>query len=193
MKKSIKIIICLLLAVLVIGTFCGTYISNLNKYVFSTEICTLLFQKSPEEFCEQKGKNTLIEDNYIYSKVDKNDNLILFLTNSQKERWIDLVFSDEMFILFRHAGDVEISDNYTRCTIKCYKETALDNATSFISNALTCLFIQAIDGKESELISLDCYFVDAVTNEVKYHVVLPDKELKFSIDPNVFSSRIIRG
>lgn len=181
MKKYI-LFICIIASVIV---FC---ILQINVYVFSPEICHVLMQKSPEEFCAEKGNGTLLGDNYIYSRVNKNGNLFLVLSNSQKENWKYLVLEDDVTNSFKKLGDIEISKDYTKCTLKCYKETALDNTASFITNVLHCVFIQAIEGKDSEDIKVECYFVDAITNEVKYYIVFPDEELNFSIDPNIFSS-----
>lgn len=192
MKKPVKIISCICLCVAVLA-LCTTYFLSLNKYVFSPKICRIVLEKSPDEFCKQMGKDTLIEGHYAFSWVNKNGDLILFLSDKQKERWIDLVFGSELSIMLKSAGDVIVSDNYTKCTARCYKETVFDDMIACNQNALHCLFIQAIEGKKSEDIFVDCYLVDTVTDEVKYHYVYPressNENSNLTIDPDVFSSR----
>ncbi len=194
MKKTFIVYIAIILFVLsVVVGFCALGVSNLNKYVFSPEICQIMLEKSPDEFCKQMGKDTLIEGHYAFSWVNKNGDLILFLSDKQKERWINLVFGSELSIMLKSAGDVIVSDNYTKCTARCYKETVFDDIIACNQNALHCLFIQAIEGKKSEDIFVDCYLVDTVTDEVKYHYVYPRKSSNensnLTIDPDVFSSR----
>ena len=107
MKKYI-LFICIIASVIV---FC---ILQINVYVFSPEICHVLMQKSPEEFCAEKGNGTLLGDNYIYSRVNKNGNLFLVLSNSQKENWKYLVLEDDVTNSFKKLGDIEISKDYTK-------------------------------------------------------------------------------
>ncbi len=183
--KKVLIIVCIIAMISLPVIF---YASQINVYFFSPDICHILMQESPEEFCAERGNSTLLGSNYIYSRVDKSGNLLLVLSDSQKENWRNSVLDDDLTNSFRGLGECEISPNYTKCTFKCYKETVLDNSTSFVMNVLDAVFIQAIEGKKSEDIKVDCYFVDAVTEEVKYHVVFPDKNLKFTIHPDDFSS-----
>lgn len=165
------------------------YASQINVYTFSPLICRVLFQETPEEFCAERGNSTLLGSNYIYSRVDKSGNVLLVLSDSQKENWKNALFKNDFFRPIMGAGDIKFFEDYTKCTVKCYKETVLDDITSFSLNVVYAVFMQAIEGKKSEDIKVDCYFVDTVTEEVKYHVVYPDEKLNFSIDPNVFSSR----
>lgn len=164
------------------------FASQINVYTFSPLICHVLFQETPEEFCAEKNKNTLIGDNYLYSRVVRNGNLLLVLTDNQKENWKNAMFKEDIFTPFVEASHVEFSEDYTNLTLKCYKETATDSMVSFSVSAVRAVFMQAVEEKKSEDIKVDIYFVDAVTGEVKYLVVYPDENLNFNIDPDDFSS-----
>ena len=183
-KSAVRIVLC----IGVLCVVCFIYISQLNVYAFTPEICNFLLQQSPEEFCAEKGKGTLIQDGYLYSRVNKDGNLVLVLNDIQKDNWKTLMLQSKTLNLFKSFGDIEVSNDYTKCTIKCYKETVLDDTVAFMSNTIYCVFLQAIEGKNSEDIKVECDFVDAVTNEVKYHIVVPDEKLDFAVDTDVFSS-----
>ena len=183
--KKVVIIVCIIAMVSLPVIF---YASQINIYTFSPLICRVLFQETPEEFCAEKVGNNALGGNYIYSRVDRNGNLFLALTDNQIENWKNALFKNDLFRPIMGAGDIKFFEDYTKCTVKCYKETVLDDIASFSLNAVYAVFMQAIEGKKSEDIKVDYYFVDAVTEEVKYHVVFPDKNLKFTIHPDDFSS-----
>jgi len=192
LKKVIKILFIPLIVLCIIVAGVVSFLSQYNLYVISPEICRVVIGKTPVEFVESNGEETALENSgYTYAKLDEEGNLFLIISDIQKDNWKATVIDKDSWFSesARNAGNVEISKDYKKIILRCYRETYTNEAISFVMNSSECVFLQVLNGEKSENIKVDCYFIDAVTNEVKYHVVLPDSNLKFTIDPDSFSSK----
>jgi len=58
-----------------------------NEYVLSPSVCNAIFGVEPDVFLATKGSETDLFNGYSEAKVDQAGNLILHLTDAQREAW----------------------------------------------------------------------------------------------------------
>ncbi len=187
MKRGFKSILIFGAPIITIAVICIVYISQLNIYKLSPKISNIVTGYTPREFHELRGKDTALENNFTYSKVDGDGNLILILTDNEKRNW-EKQTDTPMLNIAREAGNIEISPDYTQCTIRCYRETVTDDLISFVVVLPECVFFQVLNGQDSNNIKVTCQIFDANTGQLKYSAVYPDEEIEFFFATEDFSS-----
>ena len=186
MKKRFKIIITFLISILLHVLF----ISQLNVYTLSPQICKFFFDVTPEEFCRTDGIDTPLSRigyHFIYAETDKDGNLVLFLTDKQVRRWKSSYFplqvlqkyygntrdigidlsepTDELLKLFYDQAEqcgFYISDDFTKIIA-----SPEDNMFYFAVLPNACIAMQFFDGTPSDDIQLIYTEVDANGNVTK--------------------------
>ncbi len=93
MKKNacITALTFILLIALVICTSCSTLSepdNTTNIYKMTPAMCKTMFSCTPQEFCDSNGAKTLVKNNFLSAVMDENGNLILELSDEQKEYWL---------------------------------------------------------------------------------------------------------
>ena len=89
MKKSRKIVIAICFISVLIASLFITFNCCYSVYELSPTMCKMMLESSvtPESFVASQGEGTVIENRYIYAKVNREGNLLLVLNNSQRDEW----------------------------------------------------------------------------------------------------------
>ena len=149
----------------------------------------MLMKQTPEEFCENIGKNTLLENSYTYARVNEKGNLILILNDEELQMWKNKMLDNPMRKSMKKVDGYKLSEDNTKFTAKCYRETAIDLSIACGACATESIFLQILDKKDYDSIKFEGFFIDAVTNETKYHLVFkPGKSFKTNFNAKKFSS-----
>ena len=203
MKKK-HIILLVILSVFVTLITCTVFFAtSLNVYIINEDVCTSIFKyKTPKEFCEARGKETYLED-YIFATVDKDQNLVLILTDKQLKKWIssspdlkalDIVtggrtglFEDyeinmgdnvEKGLLYDfNEGTVKVSDDY-KTIIITYGEMH-EIFFSFFEITNGCIHMQLLNGTPSEDITLQLVVVKE-NGEIVTDSTWPSEDLVYN-------------
>lgn len=105
---TVSVILFLLVLMVVICCACTDGENGIteNVYNISPTLCNTLFSCTPKEFYLTKGRTTLLKDNFTNAEMDENGNLVLELSEEQKEQWIAVSFHMQVFykILDENSG-----------------------------------------------------------------------------------------
>ena len=197
MKKSSKIVICVcFIGILIMGLFLF-FNSFYNTYELSPQICEVMLGTTvtPESFVDSGGEGTVIVDGYTYAKVNQKGNLILVLSDFERDAWKDsLVVLQILSRLWENKKDIgvrildqtdaidvliirpglasglELSDDYT-------KVIADSNDDSFYYQwyILMGIYMQFFEGIPSEDIYVE-YIEYNANGEVCRHLIWPNDE-----------------
>lgn len=196
MKKWIIYVGMPIISVIVVASILIWVISSrYDIYTISPEACTTLFYLSPEEFCEKSGRDTELQNEYTYARVDRKGNLILVLDAVQLENWTDwteeflgrmsnksnVSTKDHTYVgLFPNKDDFmsgadsagfSVSSDYSKVTVE------YDADFSYLFIVLpSCVKMQIVDGKAMEKISVQFIFKGKSEGEIQYQSVWPEDD-----------------
>lgn len=193
MKKSKKKIYILGLFVLIIVVCLIVFHSNYNVYKLSPAVCNTVLGVSPGDFVFSQGQNTLLVNEYTYATMDGDGNLILILTNNERDDWksriltlaiLDAIWGEESNLdiefmdpqndfaktLFESATacGLELSKDYTRVIAESDDRTLY--YPWFINMGVT---MQMFEGVPSEKIRVEYIEYDD-NNQIVKRVIWPD-------------------
>jgi hypothetical protein len=155
--------------------------SKLNEFLLSRKICRVLLGVSPKTFHETNGEGTLLFNEYTDSAVTEDGDLVLHLTDNQVDQWrnsnvfmqiLQKIMGKEKQIvtkvivptsfpfesLYKNSNKCgyEISDDYTKIVV------GPGDDRSYYSIVLhSCVFVQLLEGKPSDEISVEYIEVDS--------------------------------
>ena len=155
-------------------------------------VCSYMFNGvTPEEFCANRGADTVLRDAYVSAEVDKDGCLILILEEAVAEQWknslvslqiLQCVLGDSRdigvtvdysndylgFMENAHTCGFEIAEDYTKII-----DEYGDNTFYLPEVMIACLEMQVFAGKTCENIIVEYLRYDK-DGEVADHVVYPD-------------------
>ena len=183
MKKKRYIIFGSVVAIaLLFVLFIYIFLKQFTICIISPDICKQLSPNTPEQFVMVEGKYSAFEGNYLFATVLKNGNLLVIVSDEQKKNIIE--DSEESLQKNWSAyitDDVQISDNYSKVTTKCYLEQANDRVIYSILMVEGCLYHQILDGKKPDEISVQYEIYDSKTEELKFSSDYPKESMGFSV------------
>ena len=211
MKKTRTIIcitcsIAVIASIIVISILSVLLISKLNVVTLTPHLCNwLLLGNTPQSFCETEGAGTSLEDGYVFSGVDKNGNLIIVMTDAQKDNWRngeaslqimqkafpdkdivsnikppDMVIWKQLYETAKVENCVVISDDYK--TVQAYSGSNILYHSVWVKG---CLLTQIIQGVDTADIYLEYFYYDD-KNEVLGRVIhTADGSIMYDKDGNV--------
>ena len=88
MKKT-KILIALTIVLVLLILSFVLLLANYNVYELSPIMCEVMLGSdvTPKSFVSSQGEGTMIENAYTYAKVNGEGNLVLILTNNERNEW----------------------------------------------------------------------------------------------------------
>ena len=88
-KRSLALLVALILLLSFVLTSCGSAIFPYNVYRLSPDVCGVVIsgEITPQSFVETEGADTELYNGYTYATVDKDGYLILVLSNDQRDQW----------------------------------------------------------------------------------------------------------
>lgn len=88
-KRSLALLLALSLLLSFALTSCGTAVLPYNVYRLSPDVFGTLFSGdiTPQDFVKTKGADTALYNNYTYAKVNRRGDLVLVLTNEERDAW----------------------------------------------------------------------------------------------------------
>ena len=156
-KYFVRLIPCIIILILVVAARYMYYISSLNTFVIPSSIAEYVVGDTPASFVENKGHDTFFEGNFAYSKVDKDNNLILKLTDSQLDNLKLKLISE----ISNAKQKYHISKNYDKITVRTYRETAVDDMVMSLGMVYSCAMYQLLNEIEPQSIKVEWYLIDA--------------------------------
>ena len=170
MKKRMRILLvsaAILLFLILAVTFCC---AQYNVYELTPTICNFMLGSdvTPQSFVANQGQGTTIEFEYTYAKVNADGNLMLILSDSERDAW-----KNEMVILqilsrkWRDKKDIgvdiieqeesrclELSEALPRATVICGDGTDRDTLLEEgLQSSDACVVLTGID-EENIIVSL---------------------------------------
>jgi len=150
-----------------------------TEYRMSNDTCSVLFACSVEEFFGEPYDFSWTEDFRTYSRKGENGDLLLRLNDQQKKDWIARYSK-----AIKRARDVgvEFSDDYTKITLRGYKETMGKLVHTCMWSSTGALVQQVVAGTEPDKAQIQVVVIDAVTNDVVYSILCPQEPFFYSYD-----------
>lgn len=206
MTKRAKIIIAIILVFLFAPWLVKTGIDTVNEirlnnsllvYEIPADMCKPIFGVTVEEFFETEFNfnDYVTDDIRTYSKIDRKGNLILRITEEQRQGIID--FSYDGWDLMWSIGiadmiddeGIEVAPDLSSVTINCYKDDVTSKCyTAFVGMSMIPQ-VQLLNGVEPESITFDLIIKDALTGKVVYSGAWPDCEITVYQDTFDLSER----
>ena len=198
-KKKLLILVPIVATVLImislfILIFCLHFDKNYTTVTIDSKQCQLLFDVSPQEFCQSKGRGTQIENGYTYAMVDRDGYLKLILSEKQISNWKNQLFALQVMQLVlgdeKDIGvDVTIKEDdlvvgtYVTYADKCGL-TVSDDFKKIIGEPIVqplfvlslmqaCIYLQLLDGIPSDEIHVEYYQYNE-TGEIIDQLIWPD-------------------
>lgn len=115
MKKKVRIAIIICCIVFLIVASLLIFNSRYTVYELSPVLCRTMLGSAvtPESFVKDEGEGTVIEGGYTYAKVTRDGNLLLVLSNAERDAWknaeVVLQILSRLWIDKKDIG-VEITD-----------------------------------------------------------------------------------
>lgn len=210
MTKRAKIIITIILVFLFAPWLVKTGIDTVNEirlnnsllvYEVPADLCKPIFGVTVEEFFETEFdyNDYFTDDIRTYSKIDRKGNLILRITEEQRQGIIDSSY-DGWNIMWNLLGpngitaliedeEIEVASDLTSVTLSCYKDNVIDKCTKAYWGAAVFPRVQLLNGVEPESIGYDFIIKDALTGKVVFEGVWPDYEINIDDDALGLSER----
>lgn len=210
MTKRTKIIIAIILVFLFAPWLIKTGIDTFNEirlnnsllvYEVPADLCKPIFGVTVEEFFETKFdyNDYFTDDIRKYSKIDRKGNLILRITEEQRQGIIDFSYDgwDLMWSIGIPSGityliedeEIEVAPDLSSVTINCYKDDVTSKCyTAFVGMSMIPQ-VQLLNGVEPESITFDLIIKDALTGKVVYSGAWPDCEITVYQDTFDLSER----
>ena len=186
----------LLSSIIITTTFltsCATFKTNSTTLHISPMLCTAMFEGvSPTEFCNSKGKDTFLENNYLSAKVDKEGCLIIALNDTVISEWKNTFLPLQVLqcVLLDDSRDIGISIDYSKdfsdymkdahtCGFEISEdfttvvESAEDNGWYFPFTTMACALMQVFEGKVCTEIRVEHIEIDE-NGKVIETFVFPD-------------------
>lgn len=168
----IRIIAILMVLVIAISALSVYIIGQYNIYKLDPVVCEFVIG-DPHEFCETKGKDHPLENNYTYAFVDKKENLILIMSRDDiqdyknasydfqilqavlgdsKDIGVEINYGNDPLDFIKDAPNcgMEISDDF-----KTISKSSGGDMTYFGPLLYACLKMQLLEGVPSEEISVE--------------------------------------
>lgn len=193
--KAIKIIsisfFIILILVIAIIIYCRFTYSTLH---ISPTLCeNSLGGISPDDFCQNRGRNTWLEGKYLFAKVDKDGCLIVTLKRKVISEWkntftdlqiLQCVLDDRDigitidyekdfmdYMKDAHTCGFEISSDFTRVV-----DSPDDNSWYFPFITMACARMQMFEGKSCSEVRVE-YIELGSNGEVINLIVYPNDEI----------------
>lgn len=210
MTKRAKIIIAIILVFLFAPWLIKTGIDTVNEirlnnsllvYEIPADMCKPIFGVTVEEFFETEFNfnDYVTNDIRTYSKIDRKGNLILRITEEQRQGIIDFSYDgwDLLWSIGIPSGityltedeEIEVAPDLSSVTINCYKDNVIDKCTIAYWGAAEFPIIQLLSGVEPESIGYDFIIKDALTGKVVFEGAWPDYEINIDDDALGLSER----
>ena len=188
-KLIIGFLAIVIVAIVVLG---GLFFQNYTVLHISPTVCGYFFEDvSPQAFCETEGKDTWLENKYLFARVDEDGCLILLLRKSTINEWkntftdlqilqcvlgdsrdlgIHVDDSQDSLDLMKdaHTCGFEISEDY-----KQFIESPEDNGWYFPFVMSGCIKMQVFNGVPCSEIRVEYLEIDA-EGKILDKVVFPD-------------------
>ena len=194
MKKS-QIFTAIFFVIITIVVFLFFFNAKYDAYKISPTMCRNLFGTTPQSFVDDGGKETIIENSYTYAKVTRKGNLLLVLSNEERDAWkntevvlqilrrqwdakkdIGVEYQEymdltETFLINPSLrSGLELSEDYTRVT--AYP----DDDTSYYSLFMRMgILMQLFEGVPCDDIYVE-YIEYSKNNQIQKRLVWPDDE-----------------
>lgn len=200
MMKRTKVIIVIILVFLFGPLLAKTGIDTVNEirlnksllvYEIPADLCVPILHVSAEDFftryCDYYDT---LGDFRVYSKIDREGNLILRMTEEQRKGVIEYEHDgwDETGSIgvddLSEIEGIEVAPDLTSVTVSCYKDNAIDQYFTARLGSWGIPAIQLLSGAEPEEIKLDIILKDAVTGEVVHTRSWPN--LAYTMDQDTF-------
>ena len=156
-----------------------------TEYRMSSDTCVLLFGRPADEFFSRPYDFSWTEDFRTYSRLEDNGDLMLRLNDQQKNDWWERHGKE-----INQANDVgvEISSNYTKITLRGYKETMGTLVHAAIVSLRGLHVRQVLNGTQPGQTKVEIVVIDAGTDDIVYSVVDPQEKLHYSYEEYGLSS-----
>ncbi len=148
-----------------------------TEYRMSSDTCVLSFGRPADEFFSRPYDFSWTEDFRTYSRLEDNGDLLLRLNEQQKNDWWN--HYNEAIQLVKDRG-VEVASDYTKVTLRGYKETIASMMMPVIFAMRGFHVRQVLNGTEADEVQIEVVVIDAGTDDVVYSVVQPQEPLHYS-------------
>lgn len=161
-----------------------------TTYVLSEKQCNALFGKTPTEFSEDPSPTLNLESNVFCraAEVDDSGNLLLTLTDRQKEQWKTSQDIQDVLYKAENNPDISLSADYKKVTVSCYKETESKNLTDAAAVVAACKVFQLLGGISPDEINIELTLIDTATKKTTQVIQINLDETEFTYLKNSFSS-----
>lgn len=160
-----------------------------TKYVLPPNICVALFSFEPEEFFNIEFSFYTSENDFRQNaSIDKDGNLVIWLTEKQKEVWRNENSWGYNLETLQNSENIEISDDYTKVIVNCYEETATGDIVCLAFGHKSLGIEQLLSGKEPKSININIILRDGVTGETVYNISWPQEKFEYDSEKYEFSS-----
>ena len=170
-KLVIRIMVILIALMTAISALSVYIIGQYNIYKLDPVVCEFVIG-DPHEFCETKGKDHLLENNYTYAFVDKKENLILIMSRDDIQDYKNASYDLQILqAVLGDSKDIGVEINYENDPLyyieyapNCGMEISDDFKTisqskgdvTYIGPLLSaCFKMQLLEGVPSEEISVE--------------------------------------
>ena len=87
--RSLALFVALILLLSLVFSSCGSAIFPYNVYVLSPDVCGVVLSSeiTPQIFVETSGADTALYGNYTYARVTQKGELLLVLSNEERDQW----------------------------------------------------------------------------------------------------------
>lgn len=157
-----KVWFCMAVLSLIIGILMS--IPKTTKYIFSPQETEWTFDCTPEEFHATRGGSTIWYGYFTSSKVDKNGNLLIFMTEEQRES----LFRDKWgYRITQHKEEgIIYAPDYKSVSVEFNKKTIDSDVINLIFALQCCSDYQLlINGIQDSDIVVHANITDAKTGE----------------------------
>ena len=121
-----------------------------DKHSIQPVFCKELFGCTPEEFFDKDfNVDDLTQDIHKYSYINSKGDLVLFLTDEQKEAMLNLESLQTAQKIFDNPR-IDVTSNYGKITVIAYKETVYDDLNLIYDNINKLSYIRFLMGVSGE-------------------------------------------
>ena len=179
--KKIYCVLILACFLIVASLFTGCELlksDEYTEYILSPTDCAIaLGGLTPEEFVDYESEwYTPSVSPEKRAHIDEDGNLVLYLTDEQKEEMRDAGSLKDQYQNALNNDNIEMSDDYKTIIVNCYAETVFGDIYDAFGASFCLRTYQFVDGIEPKDISIDLILKDGVTGEIKYTIKLPFME-----------------
>ena len=173
--------VCLVAAgVLVTVWFAGGY-----KTIIIYDIdCPYMFDCTPQELFSKDLKELGLPESLLdHAKINKDDDLVLYLSKKQQQEWKDSPFMD----IVGKDPFIEITPNYKQITVFGYEEYVTRDAKKSFTLIDRMIVMQVLNGTPQEEAQIRYILKDGKTGHIFFMGLYPDEDIDLKLTQWKFS------